>query len=46
MKKLVAAVWLALAFVSGWKLGIIPVQPEEEAMKHLLSHIGHVAGTW
>jgi hypothetical protein len=46
VKKLLFASLLTFAFVSGWKLGIIPVQPEEEAMKHLLSHIGRVASTW
>ena len=44
MKNLLFAGLLTIAFAGGWKLGVVTGQPEETAVKHLLSLIGSMAG--
>ena len=36
MKNLVFVVTLTLAFVVGWKLGVVTVQPEETALRRII----------
>jgi len=39
MKNLVFVVTLTLAFVVGWKLGVVTVQPEETALRRIWSDV-------